>query len=286
MTRAICALGACWFLAGFPGGSAAQPAPPQKGPTVLATVGGQAISVDDFVRWLNTVRAQNDYTSTLQTMTPEGRARILDDLVLERTLALAARAERLDSRADVRFMIDQLTAQLLARVYLDAKTRELTPPDADVKRYYESHPDQFRTVARVKASHILAKTRADAEAARADVAAGATFASVAAARSIDSTTRDKGGEVGWVPRGLMVKPFEDALFALKAGEMSGPIETSFGFHIIRAEEVDAGSVPPFEAIKAEVAGVMVGKAVEQLKAALTAQYRVAIDKDALARIGR
>jgi peptidyl-prolyl cis-trans isomerase C len=272
--------------AGLVCGIAAQSATAPAGTAVLATVGGQTITADDFGRWLTTVRAQKDYASTLQTVTPEGRAQLLDALVGDRVLALAARADGLDNRADVRFMVEQLTAQILARAYLDAKTRELTPTDAAARQYFDAHPDAFRTVARVKASHILVKTRADAEAARAEVVGGEPFANVAAARSVDPTTKDKGGDVGWVPRGLMVKPFEDALFALKAGEMSAPVESSFGFHIIRADAVDAGSVPSFEAARADVKKRMVTTALDELKRGLAKQYRVAIDADALTRIGR
>ena len=253
---------------------------------VLATVAGRAISAAEFGAYLGAVRQQGQYDATLQTLTPSGRARLLQQVVDQRVFAAEARRVKLDADPLVRFRAEQAAAEVLARAYLDARTRELTPGDDDARRYYARHAEEFRTVSRVKARHILLRTRADAEAARAELLAGAAFEQVAAARSLDPTTKDKGGEVGWVPRGLMVKPYEAALFALKAGEISVPVESSFGVHIIRADEIDAGTVPPFEAIAADVKKAMTAKALDGLKNDLMRQYRVTIDKERLAAFGR
>ena len=137
----------------------AQSLPPASGSPVLATVGGTPISADDFGRWLGVLRARKDYETTLKTITPEGRAELLDALVAERAMALAARDEKLDARPEVRFRLDQLAAQVLAQAWLEAKTTELMPTDDAARRYYDTHQGEFMTVARVKARHILLKTR-------------------------------------------------------------------------------------------------------------------------------
>ncbi len=265
---------------------AAQPLPTASEASALATVGGDPITADDFARWLGVLRARKDYATTLKTITPEGRAELLDALVAERAMALAARDEKLDTRPDVRFRIAQLTAEVLAQAWLEAKTAELTPTDDAARLYFEAHRDAFRTVDRVKARHILLRTHDDAEAARAALLAGAPFDQVARERSVDPTSKDKGGELGWIPRGLMVKPFEDALFALKAGEVSLPVASSFGVHVIRADEIDAGIVPSFEKLQAEVKRRMVATALEQFTRALAQKYSVVVNKDALGKLGR
>jgi peptidyl-prolyl cis-trans isomerase D len=103
------------------------------------------------------------------------------------------------------------------------------------------------------ASHILISVSADADpatrkAAEQKVAAlsaqakqpGADFAALAKANSQDPGSKDNGGDLGWVDRGVMVKPFEDALFAMKAGEISGPVKTDFGYHVLQLREIKPG----------------------------------------------
>ncbi|MGP4854936.1 peptidylprolyl isomerase, partial [Klebsiella pneumoniae] len=71
-------------------------------------------------------------------------------------------------------------------------------------------------------------------------APGADFAALAKANYEDPGSKDTGGDLGWVERGAMVKPFEDALFAMKAGEVTGPVKTDFGFHVLKLRETKGG----------------------------------------------
>jgi parvulin-like peptidyl-prolyl isomerase len=130
------------------------------------------------------------------------------------------------------------------------------------------------------------KTRAEAEAALAEVKAGKPFAEVAAARNIDAS-KARSGDLGWVSPGVMVEPFDEALFALeKPGQMSGIIETSFGFHVIRLDEADLGRLLPFESVKNQVRQVARDEAVARLKRELSAKYVPLVNKDALAKFER
>jgi len=86
----------------------------------------------------------------------------------------------------------------------------------------------------VWARHILVNTEADAKLVLNRLASGEDWAKIAAEVSIDTGTKDNGGDLGWFGKGKMVKPFEDAVFALKAGEISAPVQSDFGWHVIQA----------------------------------------------------
>ena len=122
--------------------------------------------------------------------------------------------------------------------------------------YYEEQQDRFVTEERRRARHILF-TGDDAEAraqdALARLEAGEDFAALAMELSDDPGTSAQGGDLGWVGRGLLVGPFEDTLFAMESGAVEGPVETNFGFHLIRLDEIDAGDVQPFEQVRDELA---------------------------------
>jgi len=139
--------------------------------------------------------------------------------------------------------------------------------DADAKQYYDSHTKDFETPEQIRASHIListkpkdpnsdpnqtkaaAKTKIDALLKQ--VKDGGDFAELAKKNS-DCPSASNGGDLGLFARGSMVKPFEDAAFALKPNEVSGVIETEFGYHIIKVTEHKDASTVPFEEAKARI----------------------------------
>ena len=129
-------------------------------------------------------------------------------------------------------------------------------PEDELKAWYEGHRDQFATAPEERrASHILlltegsvdkAKVKAEAEALLAEIRKDPSrFAELAKARSQDPGSAVQGGDLGFFGRDVMVKPFSDATFALKVGEISGVVESPFGFHIIQLAEIKPGQYKPF-----------------------------------------
>ena len=88
-------------------------------------------------------------------------------------------------------------------------------------------------MAKAMARHILVKTKEEAIAVIKRLNAGEDWVKISSEVSLDTGSKDQGGDLGWFSRGAMVKPFEDAAFALKVGEISEPVESNFGFHIIQ-----------------------------------------------------
>jgi len=125
--------------------------------------------------------------------------------------------------------------------------------DADLKEAYQSRLAQMTESEQRRASHILVKTRDEALQVEAELKKSpARFADLAKKQSQDPGSAEKGGDLGWFGRGMMVKPFEDAAFGMKQGETSGPVQSDFGFHIIRVTGTKAAKARSFEDARAEI----------------------------------
>ncbi|MCR8959635.1 SurA N-terminal domain-containing protein [Variovorax sp. S2] len=148
---------------------------------------------------------------------------------------------------------------------LEAAKKNVSVNEADLKTYYEQNKARFGTKEERRASHILITAPASASAADREKAkakaeqllaevkkAPTTFADVARKNSQDPGSAEKGGDLDFVTRGAMVKPFDDAMFALKKGDISDVIETEFGYHIIRLTDIKPAVVPPFEQVRATI----------------------------------
>lgn len=142
---------------------------------------------------------------------------------------------------------------------------ETVDDEAALRQRYEQEKSRFMSAEQRLASHILISVPADADAATRAAAEktatelsaqarapGADFAALAKANSQDPGSRDSGGDLGWVEQGAMVKPFEDALFAMKAGEVRGPVATDFGYHVLQLREVKGGQGKSFEDVRDEL----------------------------------
>ncbi len=148
---------------------------------------------------------------------------------------------------------------------IDSISSRVSVPEEDLRKFYEQNLARYTVAEERRASHILVKAAKDAPAAdrqkakaKADALleqlrkAPATFADVAKKNSDDPGSAERGGDLDFFARGAMVKPFEDAAYAMKAGEISNVVESDFGYHIIRLDAVRGGDKKPFEAARAEI----------------------------------
>jgi len=127
--------------------------------------------------------------------------------------------------------------------------------DEEIKAAYEARAAQFKAKEQRRASHILVKTKEEADKILAEVKKNPKgFAELAKKNSTDSGSAEKGGDLGWFSGGMMVKPFEDAVFGMKKeGEIAGPVQSEFGYHVIRLTGIQAGKARSLEETKKELA---------------------------------
>ncbi len=157
-----------------------------------------------------------------------------------------------------RFMVEESVALEYVELRLDDIASEISVDEAMVRDYYEANAERFSSEEQRHARHILIavddETDDEAAAAKArelyaQLQAGADFAELARKNSDDPGSADAGGDLGWAGKGVFVKAFEDALFALQAGEISTPVRSEFGYHIIQLLEIKAGERQPFEVVR-------------------------------------
>ncbi|HET8902339.1 MAG TPA: peptidyl-prolyl cis-trans isomerase, partial [Holophagaceae bacterium] len=160
-----------------------------------------------------------------------------------------------------------------------ALAKETAVSDAEVQKAYETRKAQFTTAAQVKARHILFKASTDAEYAealkkaqdlRAKLVHGLDFAKAAEQFSEDPSAKGRGGDLGWFDAPKMVKEFSDAAFKLKKNEISEPVKTSFGYHLIQVEDTKPEQVKSFDEVKGQLKAQLEGdrfttKATERLE---------------------
>jgi peptidyl-prolyl cis-trans isomerase C len=178
---------------------------------------------------------------------PEDRKRVLLQFVIENELMASAGAENNLDKADTfDERVKYHTRRALRDAYFDASiTGAVT--DADAKKIYDEKIANMKPEQEVHARHILVESEEEAKEVKERLKKGEDFAALAKEKSKD--TNAEGGDLGFFTRGQMLKPFEDAAFALDIGELSDPVQTQFGWHIIKVEEKRDQELPSFEEVK-------------------------------------
>jgi peptidyl-prolyl cis-trans isomerase C len=238
----------------------------QKQPT---TVNGEAISDEDLAI------AEQDLGGNLpQQMTPEQKRDYLTSYAIDLKL-IAAEAEK-EKLADEAYLAKRLAyfrkkilmEQLLTKTAKDAVT------DETMKKLYDDTVKTIKPEEEVHARHILLENEEDAKKAHERVSKGGEeFAKVAKELSKDPGSSD-GGDLGWFTRDRMVKEFADAAFALKPGEISPPVKSQFGWHVIKLEERRTKSVPTFEQVKPQIQTYLTRKSQQDLILKLRGEAKI------------
>jgi peptidyl-prolyl cis-trans isomerase D len=157
-------------------------------------------------------------------------------------------------------MPEQAVAEYVV-LSMDAISDQLTVSEAEIQAWYEGHRNQFEQPEERRASHILVaseklgmdKARVKAEELLAEIRKNpGRFAELAGKNSDDPGSASKGGDLGYFARGMMVKPFEDTAFALADGEISGVVESDFGFHIIKVSGIRAAKLKPLAEVRSQI----------------------------------
>ena len=223
---------------------------------IVARVGETAITESDVAL------AMADFAAELERV-PEAQRRgvIIDVLVDIQLLAAAAREKGLHETEAFTRRIEFLTARALRNAYVQSEIAD-TITDDEVSMEYENQTANFEPQDQVHARHILVASKEEAEAIIAELDGGADFAKLATEKST-GPSGPNGGDLGTFARGQMVPEFETAAFGLDAGAHSAaPVQTQFGWHVIKVEEKTKTAPPPLEQVREQIRNVIVRKKFE------------------------
>ncbi len=218
--------------------------------TVVAKVNGQDITEAELKF------AEAEIGSELAGVPEESRRRVLFEYLVEAHL-MAAAAEKADLGKGESFekRMEYYRMRALRDTYFEKQVRD-SVPEADAKALYEERVKSIPSQEEVRASHILVKTEEEAKKVADELKAGGDFAELAAKYSQDRGG-ESGGDLGYFTHGQMVKPFEDAAFAMEKGKISEPIKTEFGWHILKVEDKRSRQPPTFEDVKDQITASLV-----------------------------
>lgn len=210
--------------------------------TVLATVDGTDITLGHVISMTRLLPPE--YQGLPDNVLLDG---LLEQLVQQQVLASVA--ER-DLGLIEKLGLENERRAFLAASYIDRLGNEPIS-DAELQAEFEARFGSVGSMMEYNASHILIETQADAEAVIAALAEGADFAQLAQERSI-GPSGPNGGALGWFTAGMMVPSFEEAVFALEVGEVSPPVETQFGWHVIVLNDRREQAPPTLEDVRPEL----------------------------------
>jgi peptidyl-prolyl cis-trans isomerase C len=234
----------------------------------VAVVGGEKIMDTDIEALLNEIpeQARQRYASV------EGKRELVQSLAEIKMLSLEAKKQGIDRSPDVKRKIDFMGEQMLARELAENTVDKITISDEELSGYYHDNREQFSTGPRVKLRHILLDSESEAQAVLARLKKGEDFSALAREKSRCPSSQ-QGGELGWATKGMMVPEFEDAAFALKKGQMSEVVKSSYGYHVIMCDDVEAARQLDLEEVRDTIRQQLKSEKSEETVSALIEQAK-------------
>lgn len=250
---------------------------------VLAKIGENVITVDAFEKRLANL------PDSIKTIARNNKAAYLENLIVETLLFNEAIEKKLDQQEDVVLLLKEAKKRILiARLAQDEIKENISVDERAVRSYYEENKHELESPEIFRASHILVDSLEEAAGISDRLNAGAIFEELARKHSKDVTSK-RGGDIGYFSAGEMVPEFEDSCVRLKIGEISGPVKTEFGYHIIKLTDKRGPEPMKFEEVRSRIERILLtqkrGKLLEDLVEKLKAKTDVTINLELLSKVG-
>jgi peptidyl-prolyl cis-trans isomerase C len=230
--------------------------------TIVAKVNGKPITESDMRL------AENELGSELGNLPPEIKRRALAEYLIDNVLfAEAAEAADIASSPEFKEQMAYLRRRVLREQYFE-KTLKGTISDDEAKQIYDAKVATLEPQEEFSARHILVESEEKAKELRGKIEGGADFAEVAKENSTDTGSKEQGGLLGYFVKGQMVPEFEAAVLKMHKGEVSEPVKTNFGWHVIKLEDRRRKAPPSFDNVKSTILNSLVVKKAQEKVGAL------------------
>jgi peptidyl-prolyl cis-trans isomerase C len=246
LVAGLLGLAACQPKAGGPSAPTDNSAP-------VATVNGTTISHDFFESYIKAITGKAS-----SELTADQRSQALDNLVRAELIGQQAQKDGVDKTQDTAALLELTRLNVLQQAVSDKYLKDRKPTEQELRAEYET---QVASLAKQEyhARHILVATEPYAQNVVARLEKGEKFEDVAKKESMDSS-KDSGGDLGWFTPERMVKPFAEAVVAMKPGEYTHkPVQTQYGWHVIQLVEVRPLSAPTYDSVRQRLEQVVQAK---------------------------
>ena len=242
---------------------------PAAAPPAVATVNGSAITRPEYDLFVKDLLQGKQ-----QELTADQKNQVLDDLINMQLLADQAEKDGLQNDPDTVAQLHLLHEKVMADAEQQKFVKSFQPSDADLKTEYDTAVAAMDKT-EYKARHILVASKEDGQQIIKKLKGGAKFEELAKTQSTDTGSKNNGGDLGWFTTSRMVKPFADAVVALKKGEITPePVQTQFGWHVIQLEDTRDKTPPPFDQVKTQLTNQLIRKKLQAYVADLKKNAKI------------
>jgi peptidyl-prolyl cis-trans isomerase C len=234
---------------------------------VVARVNGTDVRQSDLAM------AEEDLGGNIPQMTPEAKREYLITFVGDMLLvAKAAEAKKVADTNEFKQKLAYARTKLLMESYLQSEAKAAVT-DAELHKVYDEAVGQMKSEPEVHARHILVETEDEAKALVAELKKGGDFAELAKAKSKDPGASD-GGDLGWFTKDQMVPEFSEVAFKLDKGQLSDPVKSQFGWHVIKVEDKRMRQPPEFEKVRDQLENFVVRRQQSAVITKLRAEGKI------------
>jgi peptidyl-prolyl cis-trans isomerase C len=250
---------------------------------VLVSIGQTKITVGELNERMSNLPER--YREIVQRRKAEYVQELINDTLLYRE----ALRQGIQKDKEVKRVLEEARKKILVAKLISNETEpaaEIT--EEQINAFYEENSARYMTPEIMRVSHILVATRQEADAVALEIANGAKFDEIARARSVDPTAQ-RGGDIGYFPKGQLMPEFENACAALEVGEVSDPFRTSLGYHVVMLTDRRAPQQRPIDQAREDIIerirGIERQKAFDELLARLKKKTKIKINESAMSGDG-
>lgn len=212
---------------------------------LLAEVNGKKIYRNDVISFMQNIEGGQRFQNE------EGIKVLTDEMVNQEIVLADAFKNKLDEEEEFKNELSLVKDNMLKNYAMHKIFESVNPTDDELKKYYEENKEVITPNKTYTASHILVDDETKAEDIYKEIEEGLDFKEAAKKYSKDPSAAS-GGSLGTFPKGVMVKEFQDGLDSLEIGEISKPVKSQFGYHLIKLEDINDAEAKPFEEVKDQV----------------------------------